>query len=570
MHCGGLHPGNTYMGISLKPEHLKRYRDIARLFLKYGHGDLVNDSGLAAALADEDSDALAADPKAAELADDLEKMGPIFVKLGQLLSTRVDLMPDPYLKSLARLQDSVEPFPNEQAEEMIREELGVRISKAFSEFDSKPLASASLGQVYRARLRDGRQVVVKVQRPGIRRQIADDLEALTEIASFLDNYTDAGRRYQFMLILDEFQRNLVRELDYLQEARNLTLIGENLKEFDRIVIPKPVPDYSTHRVLTMDYVHGRKITSIGPLGRMEMHGSALAEELFRAYIKQILIDGMFHADPHPGNVFLTDDNRVALLDLGMIGRITPRFQDKLLQLLIAISEGHSDEAADIALELGTVRDDFNEMEFRRRAGSLVTEQQNALLGDIEIGRAVMEVSRASAENGVLLPTEFTMLGKTLLNLDEVARQLDPEFDPNDAIRRHASDTLRRRMLKSATSGNALNTILETKELMEHLPGRVNKILDALANNQLELKVEAIDEKTLIDGFQKVANRITVGLIVAALIVGAAMLMRIETHFRIFGYPGFAMLCFIIAGGIGLWLVMTVLIQDHRTREKSKG
>lgn len=551
------------MGISLKPEHLKRYKDIARLFMKYGHGDIVRDSGLDAALLEDDkvpSDG--AEPKATELADDLEKMGPIFVKLGQLLSTRIDLLPDPYLKALTRLQDSVEPFPSEEADEIIQEELGVRISKAFAEFDPAPIASASLGQVYRAKLRDGRPVVVKVQRPHIRKQIAEDLEALVEIAGFLDHHTEAGRRYKFLLILDEFQKNLVRELDYRQEARNLEVLGENLKDFTRIVVPKPVWDYSTGRVLTMDHISGRKVTSIGPLARMEMEGGVLAEQLFRAYMKQILVDGMFHADPHPGNVFLTDDGSVALLDLGMIGHITPRFQDKLLRLLLAISEGRADEAADISIDLGKIRDDFNELEFRRRATALVTAQQNMSLGDIEIGRAVMEVSRASAENGISLPSEFTMLGKTLLNLDEVARALDPEFDPNDAIRRNASDILRLRMMKAASSGNVFTTMLETKEFIEHLPGRVNKILDALATNQFEVKVEAIDEKTLIDGFQKVANRITVGLIVAALIVGASMLMRVETSFRLFGYPGLAMVCFIFATGIGFWLVINVLLTDR--------
>lgn len=557
--------GENVMGISLKPEHLKRYKDIALLFIKYGYSDLVKESGLDSVLPEEERNAHEVDPRAEELPQDLEKMGPIFIKLGQLISTRVDMIPEPFLKALARLQDNVEPFPSDTVEEIIQEELGVRISKAFSEFDRNPIASASLGQVYRARLRDGRPVVVKVQRPGIRKQIAGDLEALDEIAAFLDNHTEAGRRYGFRQMLEEFERNLVRELDYRQEAKNLNVLRENLRDFSRIIIPQPVEDYTTSRVLTMDYIGGRKITSIGPLARMEINGASLAEQLFRAYLKQILVDGFFHADPHPGNVFLTDEGSIALIDLGMIGYVSPRMQDRLLRLLMAIADGRSDEAVELALEMGKVRDDFSEDAFRRHTAAIIVEHQNTSLKEIRIGRLVMEVSRISANDGVALPSEFTMLGKTLLNLDEVARALDPDFDPNESIRRNATDILRQRMLKSATSGSALTTLLEMKEFFEHLPERLNRILDAVSNNELSLRVEAIDEKTLVDGFQKVANRITVGLVVAALILGAAMLMRVETSFRLFGYPGLAILCFLFATCIGIWLVLSVMVHDRKMK-----
>ncbi len=552
------------MGISLKPEHLKRYKDIARLILKYGRSDMVRNSQFEELLADEEeSSAVPHDPKAEELADDLEKMGPIFIKLGQLLSTRADIMPVPYLKALARLQDNLQPFPYEEVEEIVQAELGLRISKGFSRFDREPIAAASLGQVHRAALRDGREVAVKIQRPHIRKEIGEDLEALAEIAEFMQNHTEAGRRYQVVSILDEFRTNLVRELDYRQEAQNLTQLGDNLRSFMRIVVPRPIEDYTTSRVLTMEYIDGRKITALGPLAHLEMDGAKLAEELFRAYLQQILVDGIFHADPHPGNVFLTSDQRIALIDLGMVGRIPPNLQEKLLKLLLAISEGRSDEAATIAMNLGEVTEEFDERDFRRRAGALVTQQQNATIEDIEIGRLVIDVSRVSADNGVRLPSEFTMLGKTLLNLDEVARALDPEFDPNDSIRRNAAEILRKRTVKDASPANLFTTVMEMREFVEHLPGKLNKVLDVVAGNELKLKVDAIDEKTLMDGFQKVANRITVGLIVAALIIGAAMLMRVETTFRVFGYPGLAMLCFLAAAGIGFWLVISVLIQDRR-------
>src|SRR5215472_4751797 len=251
------------MGISLKPEHLKRYKDIAALFIKYGRSDLIKAAGLEEAiLGDEQSATGDVPPAADELAKDLEAMGPTFVKLGQLLSCRADLLPAPYLDALARLQDSVEPFPFSEVESAITSELTVRLSKAFAEFETQPVAAASLGEVHRAVMRDGRAVVVKVQRPNVREQIARDFEVLAEIAEFIDNHTEIGRRYEFLRILNEFRKNLARELDYRVEAQNLQTVAANLDQFDSIVLPLPIDDYTTSRVLTMDYIQGKKITTL--------------------------------------------------------------------------------------------------------------------------------------------------------------------------------------------------------------------------------------------------------------------------------------------------------------------
>ncbi|MBV9774734.1 MAG: AarF/ABC1/UbiB kinase family protein, partial [Gemmatimonadetes bacterium] len=333
------------MAISLRPEHLKRYVELGRLLVKYGRADLVRDAGLDEALGDEPA-ALAPEHASApeELARDLERLGPTYIKLGQLLSTRADLLPPQYVEALSRLQDDVAPFPFEEVERIVTSELGVRISKAFASFDPEPLAAASLGQVHRATLRDGQEVAVKVQRPGIREQIVEDLDALGDIAEFLDRHTEAGRKYGAEGVLIEFRRTLISELDYRAEAQNLRTLRDNLDGFPSIVIPGPVADYTTSRVLTMEYVPGRKVTQLSGVARTELDGNALAEELFRAYLKQILVDGFFHADPHPGNVFITPDRRIGLIDVGMVGRAAPEMQDRLLKLLLAVSEGRGEEA----------------------------------------------------------------------------------------------------------------------------------------------------------------------------------------------------------------------------------
>src|SRR5881275_1601817 len=406
------------MGISLKPEHLKRYKDIALLLVKYGRSDLVKSAGLDATI-EGMQDMQVSPAKMEELASDIEKMGPTFIKLAQLMSTRADLLPQGYIDALTRLQDEVGPFPFTEVEQIVNTELGVRISKAFAEFDSTPVAAASLGQVHRALMRDGRDVVVKVQRPGIREEMSKDLEVLGDIASFLDSHTEAGRKYEFTPLLEELRKSLLRELDYRLEARNLAAFADNLRDFGRIVVPQHVEDYTTSRVLTMEYIRGKKITTLSPLAKIDLDGYQLAEHLFQAYMQQILVDGFFHADPHPGNVFLTDDGRIALIDLGMVARVSPRFQENLIQLLLSISEGRGDETADMTIKMGEPKLKFDEQGFRRSVADLVLENYNAQLENLNAGRVVLRITQIAGNCEFRLPPEFTMIAKALLNLDQV-------------------------------------------------------------------------------------------------------------------------------------------------------
>lgn len=553
--------------MSLKPKHFRQYRDIARLMMKYGRMDMLEHAALREAL-DNDTPLLdSSAPPAEELARDLEALGPTFIKLGQLLSTRADFIPASYVEALTRLQDNVAPFPFEEVEATVCAELGVRLSKAFSEFDREPIAAASLGQVHHAKLRDGRDVAVKVQRPHIRERISEDLDVLTELADFAHRHTAFGKRYDFPGALEEFRKALWQELDYRQEARNLQRLKENLADFERILIPAPVDDYTSSRVLTMDYIRGVKITSLSPLTKLELDGVGLAEELFQAYLQQILVDGFFHADPHPGNVFLSSDHRIVLLDLGMTAHLAPNLQEHLLKLLLAVSEGKGDEAARVVLRMGQRKEGFDEEKFRREVTDLVVRHQDMTVQDIQVGRVVLSVTEIASANGVKLPVEFTMLGKTLLNLDLIGRTLDPEFDPNAAIRENASSVMRRRMLKMFSPGNLGTAMLETNEFIQRLPGRMNAVFERLATNQIEFKVKSFDETRMLEGFQKVANRITVGLIIAALIIGAAMMMRVHTSFQILGYPAIAMILFLAAAAAGFWVIVDILLHDRHPRKK---
>ena len=555
------------MNLSLR--HLQHYKKIAALLWKYGRSDVVKGLGFA-----DDADLAewsATHPGGAtptDLADDLEAMGPTYVKLGQVLASRPDILPLPYINALSRLHDGVKPFPFAEVEEIVSTELGVRLSKAFSHFEPVPLAAASLGQVHAATLRDGRRVVVKIQRPGIDKQIAEDMEVFAQIAEWLDKHTEFGRRYRLQSVIEEFRLVLKQELNYELEANNLRTMARNLAGFQRIFVPQPVAGYSTGRVLTMDYVQGRKITALGPLTALDMPGDELAEELFNAYLKQVLVDGLFHADPHPGNVFLTSDHRIALLDLGMVGTTTPAMQENLLKILVAVSEGKSEDAASVLVNMSELSPDFDEAGLRKQVAQLVIQQRDQQLSQLNVGKTLLDVSQTAAREGLYVPSELTLLGKTLLQLDQIGKILNPTFDPNDAIRRNAAEIMTQRMRKQATQGSLLNSVLELRDFLTGLPMRLNRIMDAVGNSELEVKVRAVDAGLVMEGLQKIANRIAAGIILAALIVGASLLMHVNTRFQLFGYPGLAILCFLAATAGGFWLVMGIFIQDHKDKKKA--
>ena len=358
------------MKSSLRARHAPRYLAIARLILKHRAAvalprdrlsDLALDPELGAADTSAETGFLLGEPSgfaneaaadAEALAAELVRMGPTFVKLGQLLSTRADLLPPEYLAALSGLREEVAPLAPGEPERIVEEELGARVSMVFGSFDPEPIAAASLGQVHRATLRDGRPVAVKVQRPGIRQKALEDMEVIGELAAFLDEHSESVSRFGFADMVSQFRLSLVGELDYRREASNLRLMAAQLSGFERIVVPLPVDDFTTSRILTMDYVEGRSVTSIGPLARVDVDFSVLSEELIGAYLDMVLVQGVFHADPHPGNLLLTTDGRLALIDLGMIARVSPEAQGHLLRLLLAMSSADGGAATEALEHLG--------------------------------------------------------------------------------------------------------------------------------------------------------------------------------------------------------------------------
>ena len=555
------------MSLLSAPRHLGRYRDIGRLLLKYGRSDLVRQAGLDTTLDDERvlADAAADGSEGAALAADLEQLGPTFIKLGQLLSTRADLLPKPYLDALSRLQDSLEPFPFEQARDIIEEELGVRLSRVFDDLNPTPLAAASLGQVHAATLRGGRPVVVKVQRPGIRRVVLDDLDVLESIAERIERHTAQGRLFAVTDMLAQFRRSLLDELDYRKEAANLIRLRDIVAGRPMIRVPAPYADFSTDRVLTMDRIDGRKITDISPLARLDVDTALLARELFNAYLDQILVEGFFHADPHPGNVLLTPDGRLGLIDLGQVARVTSGARDQLIRLMLAVAEGRGEEVARIAADMSTPTEECDIRQFTADVATLVERHAGSTVGQLDAGLLVLDLTRACANAGMQPPPELSMVGKALLNLDLAARTLDPEVSPAAIVQERTLELARGGMTPSLSG--VLNAAIEARDFVEQLPGRVNRAMDVLSSGRFHLDVDAINETELLTGLHRMANRVATGLVLASLIVGAALLSNVRTTERIAGYPAVAFVLFMLAALGGAYLLVSIVLGDRRLRRR---
>lgn len=545
--------------------HRSRYVDLIRLLVRHGRSDLLSSIETDEFLT-EDTEPVLDEEGPRRLVEDLERMGPTYIKLGQLLSTRVDLLPAAYTEALAKLRDDVEPFPTEQVREIIESELGAPVKSLFAEFDDTPLAAASLAQVHRAVTRTGRDVVVKVQRPGVRETVRDDMDVLATIATKADEHTEAGRRFGLASLLAHFRRSLADELDYRREAANLVRFGRLTEPYDLIVVPQPVPDLSTSKVLTMDRISGRSVTDVGPLGLLDVDRRPLVEELFSAYLRMILVDGTLHADPHPGNVLLTDDGRLALIDFGMVASVPKRVQEKIVKLLLALSEGDGEEAALVLAEMGHPLPGYDAARFREDVSHLVSSAVT-LGGDAQVGTVLVELSRLSGSHGLRPPAEMSMVGKTLLNLDQVTKHLDPDFDPAEAIRDNLDDILRGGL--SVSLSGLLSSALEAKDFTTQFPRRANRIMDALSEGELGFRVKTIDEVRLLSTLARIANRVTMGIVIAAIVVGAALMMQVQTRSTIFGYPAIAMVFFLVAAVAGGVLIVSIIIVDRRQAEAAR-
>lgn len=464
------------------------------------------------------------DDHAEGLARALEELGPCFIKLGQLLSTRPDLLPPEYIQALARLQNTVTPVPSEKISAIIESELGAPLNELFASFSCTPLATASMAQVHHATLPSGSEVAVKVQRPGVRQRIEIDIEILHEVARFATKFTPFGARYGFLQIVRELERSLNQELDFRLEADNTRLMGKQLADFSLLTIPTVYSDYTTRRVLTLSFVHGRHLEKVERAELDALDSGAIAKDLLSAYLKQMVIDGFFHCDPHPGNIFLADDGRLALMDFGMVGRFDSGQKDKIILLLLAFSERLGERVADTYLDMIEIPGDVDRRAFTQDVCGLVSRYHDMSGGRMAIGTALLDLTRLAQAHNTPVPTSMTLLGKAMLNLDGTIRVLSPELDPVQLIRDYMLNVMEERVLGQLSPGRIFAWVIDMKHLVENSPRHVDMLLGKLANDQLSVRLEVQHLDSMAKTISKAANRLSLSIIAASLIIGSKFVL----------------------------------------------
>ena len=593
----------------LAPKYLPRLAAMVGLFTRYGLADFAKQQGMLVLAPDEGGNGAHPDPEIASRAKAFRKrlveLGPAYVKLGQVLSTRPDLLPEPFIRELDHLQDDVGRIEFDDVESTIHEEFGARISKLFGSFEEEPLGTASLGQVHAATLRDGREVVVKVQRPGIRDVLSDDIAFFREVAGFLTSHTEAGRRIDMVGVIQQLERALADELDYRIEARNAATFRKALAEYPRILVPRVIEAYTSARVLTMERIHGVKIDQVPPIARIEHDFSQVADEFAKAYLKQIAIDGHFHADPHPGNVFVVmpgennpmtpaervatdrrevtrapltplsklehqaqdeartesviavpsaDEPKLALIDFGMTAHLPGSIRERVVRLLLDLAENRGDAVAETLIEMGLPLEEFSRQAYMREVANLVAQNYDLSIGEVKAGRVLYEMINISYQQGLRLPAELTLLAKALFNLDAISAALDPSYSPMTAIREYGTRIANEKAKDEMSWRRLFRTASETTDLVHALPHRLDVFSAKLAAGEVGFTVDSPQLGSLLRGLQKIANRIFTGLVLTGLLIASAMLLPYR---RTLGTVGFT-----IAAVIGAAMVGNILVTDR--------
>jgi ubiquinone biosynthesis protein len=544
-----------------RPIHIRRYREIARVLTRHGLGFLIGIVGLEGVAPFRRGVAVPSGRtrQPVRLRRALEDLGPTFIKLGQILSTRPDLLPPEYQHELAKLQDSAPPFPFEDIENILIEELGRGPDEVFARFEREPLASASIGQVHAATLHSGIDVVVKVRRPGVAEVIEQDLDILYALAQTASRRWEVAHRYDVVGLVLEFSDTLRGEVDYLREARNAERLREAFVGDEHVRIPRVFRETTTDRVITLERMRGVKISDVEGLRSQATGTKPLAERIFRMYLKMIFEDGFFHADPHPGNFFIDRCGRIGLVDFGMVGHVDDRLQDDLVRLIMAIAMEDPERLVDVILDLGVARARVERTMLRQDLQRLLNRYSDRALGEIEIGPVIEDGLSIVRRHNLQLPSNMALLLKTTIMAEGLAANVNPEFEPMGVLRPYTEHLIIRQLSPSEISRRLGQAGYEAAQLGMDLPHILRRILSAVDRGQIEVGVRPERFDPLMHRAEQLVNRVVLGIITASFIIGLAILTAVYSPpgWERFAGVAFAMR-FVLAGSLGLYLAWTIL------------
>lgn len=550
---------------------LGRLQQIASVLVGYGFGDMVRRIGLAGALERagrllhwQDPQAMAhmAPPERVRRA--LEDLGPTFVKLGQVLATRVDLFGPEWIAELGKLQNAVPPLPFERVRPQLVEDLGAEPEAVFAQLDEAPIAAASLAQTHRAWLADGTAVVLKIRRPGIRDTVEADLRLLARLAEIVEAQAPDLHRYRPREVVQQFAQSLRRELDFAAECRNAERIAANFAGHDEIVVPRVHWQWTSERLNVQDFVAGIPGPDLAAVDASGMDRKRLAQVGAGIVLKMVLEDGFFHADPHPGNIFYLSGERIGVIDFGMVGRVSEQRRIQIVQLLHGLVEREAEAVTDVLMEWGEGAWEADETRLQADIGAFVDQYRGVPLKDLRMGAMLLDVTTILRDHGLSLPPDLALMIKAFLTLEGFGRQLDPDFDMAGAARPYVEKVLLARYSPRALLRRGRRGAIDALELAGDLPRELRRLLRAARRGRLNMQIEVTSLKAFGEQVDRAANRLTMGVVTAALVIGSSIVMNSAGG----GVPSRWLLALGVGGFVGaaltgLWILLSIWRSGRR-------
>lgn len=556
----------SFLRLNRNIRTIRRYRNVLGILIKYGFGHIVEELNLNYYLelgrrivtlgtAPKEIERLS-QPERLRLA--MVELGPTFIKLGQILSTRPDIIPKEYADEFGKLQDKVPSLPYDEIEAYIREELGAPMDELFSELSPIPLAAASIAQVHRGRLKSGDEVVIKVRRPGIKQVIETDVDILLGLAYLIENHIPQADIYDPVGVVKEFRRTINREMDFTREGHTIDRFANNFADSDTVHVPKVHWPLTGEGVLTMEYIDGIKVSNTRRLQEEDYDLKAIARNGADAFLKQVLVDGLFHGDPHPGNFFILPGNRICMLDYGMVGRLDNEVKYQLVDLLLAILHREVDTVITLLLYSGDIAEDIDNKQLKRDLTELIDNYYEIPLQEINAGRLLTEFIEILTVYRIKFPADLMLLGKALITIEGIGRQLDPAFNMIDHLRPFMEKLVRDKVTPTYLSKEMLRVVQSYGALAKNLPRDLKEFINRVNRNKFKIDLEHRGLEKLITDLDKSSNRLSFSMLIAALIIGSSLIMQTDKGPMLFGFPMLGFLGYSIAGFLGLWLAIAIL------------
>ncbi|MFB3902090.1 MAG: ABC1 kinase family protein [Acidobacteriota bacterium] len=539
---------------------LKRYRQVTFTLAKYGFGDIADRIGFSSLLKRglKGKAKPAVSPTPQRIRTALVELGPTFVKFGQLLSTRPDILPERYIRELEKLQDDVDPFSYDQVRTVLKEELKGDPEALYEEFEKSPFASGSIAQVHRARIRSGARVAVKVQRPGIQRLIETDLHILADLARLIERHIPELRWLQPGEIVEQFGRTIRRELDFLAEAQSMERFRRNFKDDPTRFIPQVHWQFTSARVLTTDWVDGVKVTNVADLEARGFDRREVARNGARAILKEVFEYRLFHADPHPGNFFVIENNAIATVDFGIVGRLDDETADQLGLLLTSIIDRDADTVLQVFRNLNLLNEDVDQGLLRFDIEELIDRYYGLPLQRLNMQAVIGSLLEMIRRHRIILPMNLALLGRMLAVASGVGQALDPEFSIVDEAAPFVRSFLVGKVDPRKSARKLLRTWRQYRDLLSALPSHVEDIAAKLKKGELLVSLHHEGLPRLILEIDRSSNRLAFAMIVAALIIGSSLIVHLRQGPEVLGIPALGLAGYVIAGLLGLWLVIAIL------------